>query len=112
MTLPLFSYGTLQQRGVQLATFGRESASRSDTLPGYRLDVLTITVPGVVDVSGSAEHPIATATGDTDDVIAGTVMTLTAEELAAADRYGVDEYTRMDVLLSSGARAWAYVARR
>ena len=112
MTLPLFSYGTLQQSSVQLATFGREIEGRPDTLRGFRLDVLTITATGVSDVSGSAEHPIAIATGDPDDDIAGTVMTLTAEELTAADRYEVDDYTRIDVLLSSGSLAWAYVARR
>ena len=74
--------------------------------------MLTITSADVVDVSGSSEHPIATATGDTNDEITGTVVTLTADELAAADRYEVDEYTRIDVFLASGARAWAYVARR
>jgi len=112
MTLPLFSYGTLRQRGVQLANFGRELDGTPDTLPGYRLDRLTITTAGVIGVSGSAEHPIAVATGHDDDEIVGTVMTLTEVELSAADRYEVADYTRIEVLLRSGAKAWAYVASR
>jgi hypothetical protein len=110
MTLQLLSYGTLQQRGVQLATFGRELAGRPDTLPGYRLEVLTITAPSVVDASGRAEHPIAVATDDAENEITGTVFALTAAELAAADRYEVADYTRVEVLLRSGTRAWAYVS--
>ncbi|PLY45749.1 UDP-N-acetylmuramate--alanine ligase [Janthinobacterium sp. ROICE36] len=38
----LFSYGTLQQADVQLATFGRLLDSRPDQLPGYRLALLAI----------------------------------------------------------------------
>jgi hypothetical protein len=37
------------------------------------------------------------------------VFEITAEELAAADRYEVSEYTRVLVTLKSGARAWVYV---
>jgi hypothetical protein len=105
----LFSYGTLQDRGVQLANFGRELDGRPDALPGYRLEVLTITAPDVVTVSGSADHPIAVKTDDPEDDIRGTVFTLTAAELSAADRYEVEDYTRVEVLLRSGTRAWAYV---
>ena len=31
----LFSYGTLQDRDVQIANFGRELKGREDVLPGY-----------------------------------------------------------------------------
>jgi hypothetical protein len=33
----LFSYGTLQNRDVQIANFGRELTGREDTLPSYAL---------------------------------------------------------------------------
>ena len=108
----LFSYGTLQQREVQLANFGRALDGSPDVLPGYRLETLTITDPDVVAVSGSAEHPFAVATGDPGDEIVGTVVTLTTAELAAADRYEVDDYTRVLVELRSGGSAWAYVRPR
>lgn len=34
----LFSYGTLQDKAVQLANFGRELNGQADRMPGYRLD--------------------------------------------------------------------------
>ena len=32
----LFSYGTLQDKAVQLANFGRELNGQADRMPGYR----------------------------------------------------------------------------
>jgi gamma-glutamylcyclotransferase (GGCT)/AIG2-like uncharacterized protein YtfP len=105
----LFSYGTLQQRAVQLATFGRELAGTPDTLAGYRLTPLTIGDPDVVKLSGKAVHSIATATEDPADRIFGTVFELTPAELESGDRYEVDAYSRTEVTLESGRVAWAYV---
>jgi hypothetical protein len=104
----LFSYGTLQQREVQLASFGRELDGRPDRLPGFELTTVAITDPGVVAVSGSAEHPIARATGDPADEVPGTVFELTPQELEAADAYEVDDYARVLAPLASGAQAWVY----
>jgi hypothetical protein len=42
--------------------------------------------------------------------VAGTVLELTAEELAAADRYEVDDYRRVPVRLGSGLQAWVYLS--
>lgn len=39
----LFSYGTLRQSDVQLATFGRLLDGTPDTLVGYRLGKIEIT---------------------------------------------------------------------
>ena len=61
----LFSYGTLQDRKVQVAGFGRE--------------------------------------------LRGTVFEITAQELAAADKYEVSDYKRVSVTLKSGLQAWVYV---
>ena len=44
------------------------------------------------------------------DDIPGTRFTLDDEQLAAADRYEVDDYTRVAVPLRSGLTAWVYVA--
>jgi hypothetical protein len=104
----LFSYGTLQQVDVQLATFGRRLEGVADGLPGYALKPVTISDPRVVAVSGLAVHTIAYPTGDTADVVPGVVFLITAEELAAADRYEVD-YGRREVVLASGRAAYAYV---
>lgn len=55
----LLSYGTLQQREVQLATFGRELVGTADVLRGYRLTQLAICDPKVAELSGKAVHTIA-----------------------------------------------------
>ena len=39
----LFSYGTLQQENVQLATFGRTLVGSKDQLIGYQLGKIDIT---------------------------------------------------------------------
>ncbi|MBS9532136.1 gamma-glutamylcyclotransferase [Mycobacterium sp. M1] len=104
----LFSYGTLRQREVQLATFGRELDGRPDAIIGYELQHVTITDPAVVALSGSDRHPILTPSGP-DAQVAGTVFAISTEELAAADDYEVDAYRRISVPLRSGGRAWVYV---
>ena len=106
----LFSYGTLQQRKVQLATFGRELPGSADVLRRYQLTPLTINDPEVARLSGKAVHTIAVATGDPDDRIDGTVFELTQAELDAGDRYEVDAYARVEVDLESGRQAWAYIS--
>lgn len=105
----LFSYGTLQQLEVQLATFGRELDGRPDAIIGFNLDYLTITDPQVITVSGSDRHPILRPSDRPDAHIDGTVFALTAAELAAADEYEVDAYRRISVPLRSGPQAWVYV---
>ena len=107
--IALFSYGTLRQREVQLATYGRELRGTADVLTGYRLAPLTITDPNVVAISGKAVHKIARASGEPADRIPGTVFKLTEAELAATDAYEVDVYARIEVALASGRNAWVYV---
>jgi gamma-glutamylcyclotransferase (GGCT)/AIG2-like uncharacterized protein YtfP len=105
----LFSYGTLQQREVQLANYGRPLIGRPDALTGYRLAPLAITDPHVIAISGKAEHTIARATGDSSDLIPGVVFELSDAELTATDAYEVDAYARAEVTLESGRTAWVYV---
>lgn len=109
MTHLLFSYGTLQLGAVQEATFGRRMPVRPATLPGYVLDTVAIADPQVVELSGSAEHPFARATGEPSDVVEGVVLELSDDELAAADAYEVDDYTRVTVTLGTGEKAWLYM---
>lgn len=108
----LFAYGTLQQREVQLANYGRPLDGVPDALAGYRLEDLTITDPEVVRLSGKAVHQIARETGDPADRIPGVVFRLTEAELAATDAYEVDVYARVEVRLESGTRAFVYVGPR
>jgi hypothetical protein len=106
----LFSYGTLQQANVQLATFGRLLEGRADQLVGFAVMPLEITDAKVVAVSGAAIHTIARYSGDPADVIRGVVFSITPAELEAADSYEVSA-ARIEVELASGTKAFAYVSR-
>ena len=112
MTQLLFSYGTLQQRDVQLATFGRALSGLADELVGFRQSLVRITDPEVIRTSGKDRHPIVRQTGVEADRVAGTVFEITEEELANADRYEVSDYQRVSAPLASGRTAWVYVEAR
>src|SRR5687767_8011425 len=107
--IPLFSYGTLQLRDVQLATYGRELTGEPDALPGYRLAPLEIADEHVIGISGQAVHSIARETGNPGDRVSGVVFLLTDAEIEATDGYEVEPYRRVEVALESGRTAWVYV---
>lgn len=112
MTQLLFSYGTLQQRDVQLATFGRGLRGTPDQLLGFRQSMVKIEDLEVVKTSGKTHHPIVSRTDVVEDRIAGTVFEVTDEELANADKYEVSDYKRVSAPLASGRTAWVYVDAR
>ncbi|MFR0692816.1 gamma-glutamylcyclotransferase family protein [Enterobacterales bacterium AE_CKDN230030158-1A_HGKHYDSX7] len=108
-TVLLFSYGTLQDKAVQLASFGRELHGRSDALVGFRQDWVEITDPAVLATSGKTHHPIVLYSGEDADRVPGSVFEITPQELQAADAYEVSDYQRINVRLQSGLLAWVYV---
>jgi hypothetical protein len=108
--IALFSYGTLQQRAVQIANYGRELAGEPDVLTGYRLEPLAIEDPTIVEVSGKDVHTIARATGNPADRISGMVFGLSEAELLSTDAYETKAYSRIEVILESGRSAFVYVA--
>lgn len=105
----LFSYGTLQLESVQLSSFGRRLDGEPDAMTGYARTMVEITDPAVLAASGERFHPIVSPSGNPADDVAGTVFRISADELAAADRYEVADYRRVQVHLKSGRDAWAYV---
>ncbi len=105
----LFSYGTLQQKDVQIGTFGRELGGTRDVLPGYVLSTVLIQNPHVVALSGMEEHLIVRP-GKLSDEVSGTVFEVTAEELTQADGYETQDYKRVELPLASGHRAFVYIA--
>ena len=107
--IPLFSYGTLQLREVQLANYGRPLEGTPDALVGYRLEVLPDRDPNAVRISGTKTHMVVRRTGNPADRVPGTIFLLTAEELAATDRYEGSDYARAELPLESGRRAIVYV---
>lgn len=109
--LRLFSYGTLRDSAVQLANFGRLLSGRADFLPGYTLVPIAIEDAAVVALSGKSQHMIAKL-ANAEAEVSGVVFEITPQELAAADRYEVAEYTRVLVTLKSGVQSWVYVEAR
>jgi hypothetical protein len=107
---PLFSYGTLQDEAVQIATFGRKLLGVPDTLPGFRQTRLRIQDPAVVAASGEEYYRNVQFTGLDADCIEGVVFSVTRKELEQADQYELDaHYKRIRVKLKSGTQAWVYV---
>jgi gamma-glutamylcyclotransferase (GGCT)/AIG2-like uncharacterized protein YtfP len=109
----LFSYGTLQQKEVQLSTFGRLLQGQLDELPGFEQSSVRIEDSQVVAASGKTHHANVTFNGRNDSRVSGTVFEITDDELVAADQYEqLAAYKRIPATLASGKRAWVYLDAR
>jgi hypothetical protein len=106
----LFSYGTLQQEEVQLATFGRKLAGEKDLVTGYEPALVRIADAAVATRLGKTHHDNIAPTGDDWSNVQGTVFEVTEAELALADTFEAQfDYKRVNVTLASGTDAWVYV---
>jgi gamma-glutamylcyclotransferase (GGCT)/AIG2-like uncharacterized protein YtfP len=98
-TETVFAYGTLRERDIQIAVFGRSTDGVSDTLDGHRLDRINL---------GGSVYPIAYPVKGA--FIRGIRYAVTASELILIDAYEGREYARITVRLRSGMAAWVYIA--
>ncbi len=106
----LFSYGTLQNKSVQIANFGRELTGREDALPGYTRSLVPITDPELIGSDGESHYASAEPASNPEDSVSGTVYEVSEHELAVADEYEAPaDYRRILVTLKSGNRAWVYL---
>jgi len=106
----LFSYGTLQQDDVQLATFGRRLTGERDELARFEPSSVPIEDPHLAATSGRTHNVNVKFNGNEDSRVPGTVFEITEGELASADHYeAVFCYERVAALLASGRLAWVYV---
>lgn len=104
----IFSYGSLQHPHVQRATFGRLLEGHPDELAGFAPHLVPVDDPEEA-ASGQTHHANVVETGSDLDRVPGVVFEISEAELAAADDYERDAaYTRMAVVLTSGAHAWVY----
>jgi Gamma-glutamyl cyclotransferase, AIG2-like len=110
--VPLFSYGTLRNEAVQMASFGRLLSGTPDALTGYVCVPIEIKDADVVAVSGEKFHSLIIETGNPADEVRGTLFLISEVELAAADAYEVSVYKRVQVTLKSGRSAWVYAKAR
>ncbi len=108
----LFSYGTLRQESVQMATFGRLLHGQTDELVGFEQSLLMIEDPEFVATSGKSNHAIVKFNGRTDSRVSGMVFVVTDMELVKADQYEPAGYKRVSAKLASGKQAWVYADAR
>jgi gamma-glutamylcyclotransferase (GGCT)/AIG2-like uncharacterized protein YtfP len=105
----LFSYGTLQERSVQLRTFGRILRGDKDDLVGFELSSVRIRNPSFVAASGREVHATVNFNGDSGSRVQGTAFEVTDHELTLCDDYErVADYRRLSGRLASGREAWLY----
>ena len=108
----LFSYGTLQQRDVQMSTFGRLLQGQPDELVGFEQSFFRIEDSRFAATNDDTQYPIVKFTGRTDSCVKGTVFEISESELANADEYEPAPYKRISAVLASGKRAWVYADTR
>ncbi|HTS60913.1 MAG TPA: gamma-glutamylcyclotransferase family protein [Candidatus Acidoferrales bacterium] len=106
----LFSYGTLQEERVQMATFGRLLVGQKDELVGFEVTLVKIEGPRASAETGKTHHANIRFNGRNESRVSGTAFEVTDAELAAADEYEAPaSYKRMPVTLASRQTAWVYV---
>jgi len=106
----LFSYGTLQKEKVQLGLFGRILSGSGDVLKGYKVSTIEITDEAFLSKGEEKYQKTLLISNNESDMVNGTALEVTGEELLMADKYEPDNYKRVRVILESGKKAWIYVA--
>ncbi len=97
----VFSYGSLQQPQVQVATFGRVLEGSSDHLAGFERISLR---------RGDKQLASLVRSGNAQSQVDGMVFEISESDLAIADVYeATDAYSRIPVVLGSGMQAWVYI---
>jgi hypothetical protein len=97
----LFAYGTLREPRVQLSVFGRELGATPDALRGFER--------GQVTIEGTV-YPILRPAAGAATEIPGLALEVEPADVAPADAYEGPAYRRIEVALTSGRRAFVYVA--
>ncbi|HEX6974118.1 MAG TPA: gamma-glutamylcyclotransferase family protein [Vicinamibacterales bacterium] len=106
----IFSYGSLQQRDVQLALLQRTLDGQEDLLRRFALGSVPIEDAAVAARVGRTAHLNAVYTDENADAVSGTAFEITDEELQRIDVFEAEfSYARVPVVLASGRGAWVYV---
>ena len=87
--------------------FGRILQGKIDQVSAFRIEAMVFPDDNFEGVQ--QEYPVALTTNNPNDVVTGTVYTITEKELEQADQYETEAYTRITVELESGIAAWIYV---
>ncbi len=95
----LFVYGTLKDPVIRRKAVGRAFSGAPDSLKGWRKTEFFV---------DGEDYPVIVP--DEDGIVDGLIFEVTPAELKTLDDYE-EEYKRIEVVLKSGARAWAYVRK-
>lgn len=97
----LFTYGTLQNKDIQLSLFKRILTGNNTSLLGYQTGSIVL---------GNTTYPILTPSNNKKLPIQGTCYQINDQELLICDEYEGEEYKRILVTLESKQKAWVYVS--
>ncbi|WP_372973534.1 DUF4286 family protein [Muriicola sp.] len=100
-TAYLFTYGTLQEEGVQNMVFSRTLNGNRDCLGSHKISEKM--VGGLYPTIKSSEDP--------NDKVEGFVYVISEEELTLVDAYEGEAYERKSITLESGVKAWVYLGK-
>lgn len=104
----LFAYGSLQYPEIQRRIFGRQLTGIKNSLLGY--DISTISIPDASINNQENTYLIISFTGNNTDKIDGLMYDVNQDDLFQADQYEGSSYRRIEVVLTSGQKAWVYAA--
>lgn len=104
-----FSYGTIQERKVQLQLYGRILTGEKDSLPGFKTTLVENKDPASLARGEEKFQRLAIPSANFNDRIEGTVYELMDDELELTDKYEPAGYSRVKLQLQSGKEAWIYV---
>lgn len=98
----IFTYGTLQNKKIQLELFNRILKGSPDILLGYQKDFIKL---------GGNVYPILKKiNAKTETQVQGTCYEISLQELYVCDAYEGTSYQRVKTTLKSGKKVWVYIA--
>jgi gamma-glutamylcyclotransferase (GGCT)/AIG2-like uncharacterized protein YtfP len=97
----LFSYGTIQDKTVQMELFGRELAFTEDSLSGYE-------VINDLEIQGKVYPRLGKAK---QGLVYGRVYRLTKEQIRTVDEYETSAYCRISVKSDKGLSVQVYLKK-
>ena len=93
-----------------MALFGRLLKGGTDFLVGYIPSAIEISDEAFLTKGEQKNQLTAIPSGNQNDRMEGTVFEISQEELLIADKYEPDGFSRIEVELASGKKAWIYVS--
>ena len=102
----VFSYGTLQNKTIQLELYGTLLQGQPDILKGFKLNSIMLKN----NLGENKMYPIIEYTGNPNETIKGFVFKMSHTQLSATDIYEGPSYKRISTITELGRTCWVYAA--